>query len=100
MKISTQRSTDPAIPLVIPTVLIIVVQLTSAQQAAPCNALEPCKSGCCSSSGKCGFGDEFCKIGCQGTCNATAECGKYALLDKFDCPLNVCCRFVNPTDEI
>ncbi|KAI6080959.1 hypothetical protein F4821DRAFT_265394 [Hypoxylon rubiginosum] len=27
----------------------------------------------------------------KGTCNATAECGEYALPENFDCPLNVCC---------
>jgi hypothetical protein len=29
---------------------------------------------------------------CQGTCDALAECGKYAAEEKFQCPLNVCCR--------
>ncbi|KAJ2980520.1 hypothetical protein NUW58_g6925 [Xylaria curta] len=28
---------------------------------------------------------------CQGSCNATAECGEYAPKGEFDCPLNVCC---------
>ncbi|KPM43205.1 hypothetical protein AK830_g3330 [Neonectria ditissima] len=39
---------------------------------------------------------------CQGTCNAKAECGKYAAKGDFECPLNVCCSqygFCGTTDE-
>ncbi|KAF7176523.1 hypothetical protein CNMCM7691_002841 [Aspergillus felis] len=39
---------------------------------------------------------------CQGSCNATAECGKYAPKDSFDCPLHVCCSkwgFCGTTDQ-
>ncbi|KAI0439807.1 hypothetical protein F4803DRAFT_568057 [Xylaria telfairii] len=82
--------------------LSILFAFTASQQDASCSVLKPCKSGCCSKYGKCGFGDAFCKDGCQGTCNATAECGEYAPEGKFDCPLNVCCSkhgFCGFTDE-
>ncbi|RHZ63588.1 uncharacterized protein CDV56_105060 [Aspergillus thermomutatus] len=39
---------------------------------------------------------------CQGSCNATAECGKYAPKGSFDCPLNVCCSkwgYCGTTDD-
>lgn len=64
----------------------------SAQQNAPCDIDHPCKVGCCSSSGQCGFTEDHCGVGCVSNCNATAECGQYALEDAFDCPINVCCR--------
>lgn len=98
--LSRQRWAASALPLIILVLLVIVVQLTSAQQDATCDGLEPCKSGCCSSAGKCGFGDAFCGDGCQGTCNATAECGRYAPEANFDCPLNVCCRSVEFMHEV
>ncbi|KZF20522.1 glycoside hydrolase family 18 protein [Xylona heveae TC161] len=62
-----------------------------AQHDASCSALEPCHSGCCSSYGTCGFGPAYCGDGCQGSCNATAECGKWAADPGTKCPLNVCC---------
>ncbi|KAI0197886.1 hypothetical protein F4808DRAFT_473454 [Astrocystis sublimbata] len=74
----------------------------AAQQDATCSVSSPCKSGCCSKYGKCGFGPDFCGDGCQGTCDAKAECGKYALEENFDCPLNVCCSkhgFCGTTSE-
>ncbi|OAA41490.1 Chitinase II [Beauveria brongniartii RCEF 3172] len=39
----------------------------------------------------CGFGPEYCGDGCLGTCNAVAECGRYAATPGTKCPLNVCC---------
>lgn len=54
----------------------------------------PNAQGCCSKDGNCGFGPDFCGDGCQGNCDAQAECGKYAPDGKHDCPINVCCRFV------
>lgn len=73
-------------------ILFILFKVIAAQQDSTCSVAVPCKSGCCSSSGKCGFGPEFCdKPGCQGNCDAKAECGQYALEENFNCPLNVCC---------
>ncbi|KAH8891138.1 hypothetical protein GQ53DRAFT_687387, partial [Thozetella sp. PMI_491] len=63
----------------------------SAQQDSPCDADHPCKVGCCSKFGTCGFTDQHCGDGCQSNCNATSECGAHAPADDFDCPINVCC---------
>ncbi|OQD79993.1 hypothetical protein PENANT_c040G10948 [Penicillium antarcticum] len=61
-----------------------------AQQDSVCSELVPCKNGCYSSSGSCGFTEEHCGDGCMSNCNATAECGKYSK-GKVECPLGVCC---------
>src|SRR4051794_12784688 len=58
-----------------------------------CSKSNPCAQGCCSSSGHCGFGPDYCSTGCQGTCDAKAECGQYAPTGKSLCPLNVCCSY-------
>jgi len=77
--------------------LLLVFSLTvftfvSAQQGFVCDTETPCKVGCCSNSGSCGFGPDWCGAGnCIGTCNATAECGQYAAEKDSECPLNVCC---------
>lgn len=57
-----------------------------------CSKKNPCSNGaCCGPSGYCGFGSEYCGIGCQSNCNATAQCGQYAATPGQTCPLNVCC---------
>ena len=66
-----------------------------AQQDAPCDIDHPCKVGCCSSFGTCGFTDQHCKNGCVSNCNATSECGAHAPKDQFDCAINVCCRYLS-----
>ncbi|KAH8889137.1 hypothetical protein GQ53DRAFT_653194, partial [Thozetella sp. PMI_491] len=71
-----------------------------AQQNVACSTLNPCLEGCCSQFGSCGFGPPFCGDGCQGTCNATAQCGQYGSTNT--CPLNVCCSqygFCGTTSE-
>ncbi|KAK6335414.1 hypothetical protein TWF696_002192 [Orbilia brochopaga] len=56
-----------------------------------CSAKVPCKAGCCSKFGNCGFGPEFCGDGCLGNCDRKAECGEFAPQGQKNCPLNVCC---------
>ncbi|PYH91865.1 glycoside hydrolase [Aspergillus ellipticus CBS 707.79] len=57
-----------------------------------CSSTSECVSGCCSSSGYCGFGPDFCGDDvCISTCDAQAECGPYAAVTNSTCPLNVCC---------
>jgi hypothetical protein len=61
-----------------------------AQQDAVCDTETPCKVGCCSKSGSCGFGPDWCGDGnCVSNCDAVAECGEYG--GGKECPLNVCC---------
>ncbi|EGX88796.1 bacteriodes thetaiotaomicron symbiotic chitinase, putative [Cordyceps militaris CM01] len=84
---------------------LLLAQTSLAQQDATCSETKNCKSGCkmppylascththrrigCSSSGSCGFGPNYCGTGCKGTCNATAECGTYAIKGSEDCPIN------------
>lgn len=64
------------------------------EDLSKCSATKACYQGCCSKDGNCGFGPDFCGDGCQGNCDAQAECGQYAPDGKHDCPINVCCRFV------
>lgn len=57
-----------------------------------CSASKPCSNGaCCGAGGYCGYGDTYCGEGCVSNCNATAECGKYAVPVNKTCPLNTCC---------
>ncbi|WQF83340.1 Putative glycoside hydrolase family 18, catalytic domain, glycosyl hydrolase family 18 (GH18) active [Colletotrichum destructivum] len=58
---------------------------------AQCDINNPCKVGCCSSSGVCGFEEAHCGDGCVSNCNSTSECGKHAVEESFNCPINVCC---------
>ena len=66
----------------------------SQEDLSKCSASKACYQGCCSKDGNCGFGPDFCGDGCQGTCDAKAECGQYAPDGEQDCPINVCCRSV------
>ncbi|KAH8799635.1 glycoside hydrolase family 18 protein [Xylogone sp. PMI_703] len=75
-------------------VLLLGIWLLEFQVAvnAQCSPSSPCASGCCSIYGSCGFGPEFCGKGnCTSTCDAVAQCGKYAPPGSTDCPLGVCC---------
>lgn len=68
-----------------------------------CSESKPCSNGACCSkkTGYCNYGPEACgpDIGnnpspnevCWSNCDATAECGKFALPKGKECPLNVCC---------
>lgn len=41
-----------------------------------CSNTDECQSGCCSSSGSCGFGPNYCgEDVCISTCDVVAECG-------------------------
>ncbi|KAL2825862.1 glycoside hydrolase superfamily [Aspergillus pseudoustus] len=64
----------------------------NADSSGTCSPTQSCTSGCCSTSGFCGLGPEFCGQGnCTSSCDAKAECGLYAEPDSYNCPLNVCC---------
>jgi hypothetical protein len=87
-------------------VILFCFSLTTfvnSQQGFTCTSDDPCKVGCCSKSGSCGFGPDWCAPdNCVGTCNATAECGQYAAEKGLECPLNVCCSrwgFCGTTEE-
>ncbi|KAK6337057.1 hypothetical protein TWF718_009843 [Orbilia javanica] len=69
----------------------LLLYITGVQSQATCSAKSPCKVGCCSKFGNCGFGPDFCGTGCLSNCDAKAECGKDAPAGKQNCPLNVCC---------
>ncbi|KAJ5999011.1 hypothetical protein N7451_006821 [Penicillium sp. IBT 35674x] len=43
-------------------------------QAQDCSVSNPCATGCCSSSGYCGVGDDFCGADCVASCGFQAEC--------------------------
>lgn len=71
--------------------LATLAPLTQAGSDGTCSPTSPCTSGCCSSSGFCGFGPTYCGDTCISSCNATAECGLYAATPGATCPLDVCC---------
>ncbi|KAL4734493.1 hypothetical protein BDV11DRAFT_212744 [Aspergillus similis] len=49
----------------------------ASAQSGTCNATSECVSGCCSTSGYCGFGPSFCGDDvCVSSCDAVAECGQ------------------------
>lgn len=74
--------------------LSFLAVVTVQVDPSTCSATRPCYQGCCSKDGNCGFSPEFCGTGCQGNCDAKAECGEYAPADSRDCPINVCCRYL------
>ncbi|PYI32226.1 glycoside hydrolase [Aspergillus indologenus CBS 114.80] len=81
------------------SLLLRLGQLVMANSpSGSCSSTEDCTSGCCSTSGFCGFGPTFCGKGnCTSSCDAKAECGR-----DYNCPLNVCCSqygFCGTTDE-
>lgn len=46
-------------------------------QSGTCTLTSDCVSGCCSTSGFCGFGPTFCGAGnCTSSCDAVAQCGR------------------------
>lgn len=50
--------------------------LALAASDATCSESRPCKQGCCSKYGNCGFGPDFCSPkSCVSTCDAKSECG-------------------------
>ncbi|KAJ3559300.1 hypothetical protein NM688_g427 [Phlebia brevispora] len=68
-----------------------------------CGEGNPCPNGaCCSSTGFCGYGSDYCGTGCLSNCDAKAECGPNAAPGNESCPLSVCCSqfgFCGTTDE-
>ena len=76
-------------------VMVFTFTLVTTAQDYTCADGRPCKLGCCSKYGVCGFGPTFCGKGnCTSTCDAKSECdpgfgGQWAA--KSECPLKVCC---------
>ncbi|KZF20249.1 glycoside hydrolase family 18 protein [Xylona heveae TC161] len=71
-----------------------------------CSASKPCKIGCCSKTGVCGLGPQFCGSDvCISSCDAKSECDPgwgAQWSNKEGCPLNVCCSkygFCGTTSE-
>ncbi|KAI8648702.1 Chitinase [Fusarium keratoplasticum] len=65
-------------------------------QDPECSASTPCKAGCCSKFGFCGYGKDYCHDDvCVNNCDRLAECdpGGFgsAFVENTKCPLNVCC---------
>jgi hypothetical protein len=62
----------------------------------PSSPTRPCKLGCCSKTGVCGLGPNFCAADvCESSCDAKSECDPdwgAQWSDREKCPLNVCCR--------
>ncbi|GFF87212.1 chitotriosidase-1 [Aspergillus udagawae] len=59
-----------------------------------CSATKPCKIGCCSNTGVCGLGPDFCGKSCISSCDQKSECDPgwgAQWSQKEKCPLNVCC---------
>ncbi|KAJ5608926.1 glycoside hydrolase family 18 protein [Penicillium herquei] len=60
-----------------------------------CSATSPCKIGCCSNTGVCGLGPDFCGSDvCISSCDAKSDCdpgwgSEWSTAET--CPLNVCC---------
>lgn len=97
--------TRPRRPPILSLVLLLAAAVTTtvlADNDGTCSATKACTSGCCSSSGYCGFGPNYCGDSCISSCDATAECGQYAAVPGTTCPLNVCCSgcgFCGTTSE-
>ncbi|KAM0313290.1 hypothetical protein ACHAPQ_012074 [Fusarium lateritium] len=87
--------------------LSLLILFTTVAQAQECSASIPCKLGCCSKHGFCGYGKDYCaKDVCVNSCQSKAECdpGGFgdAYVEKSKCPLNVCCSkhgFCGSTEE-
>lgn len=95
----------------LPLILNFVQAADTAGSSGTCSSTSKCVSGCCSKSGYCGFGPDFCGESiCISDCDAQAECGRkstgkketlkrqttdsdiaYAPIANTTCPLNVCC---------
>lgn len=60
-----------------------------------CSATQPCTLGCCSKSGVCGLGPNYCSSdNCISSCDYKSECDPgwgMQWSNASTCPLNVCC---------
>lgn len=57
-----------------------------------CGPGNPCANGaCCGKDGYCGYGPIYCGDGCVSNCDATAECGRFAVPSGKTCLLDTCC---------
>jgi chitinase len=77
-----------------------------------CSADKPCELGCCSNTGVCGMGPDFCGDSCISNCDSKSDCNpgwgmkviatrsQVKVIERADsikwsaankCPLNVCC---------
>ncbi|KAK2022354.1 family 18 glycosyl hydrolase [Colletotrichum zoysiae] len=77
-------------------IILCLVKLLQAQDITTCSASVPCQNGCCSNSGFCGLGPDYCsESACVNNCDRKAQCdpGGYGedYVLQTTCPLNVCC---------
>ena len=54
--------------------------------ASDCNS-------CCGPAGVCGYGEDFCGVGCSSNCDAVAMCGKFSEGGNTKCGMNLCCSW-------
>ncbi|KAK1480203.1 glycosyl hydrolase family 18, partial [Colletotrichum tamarilloi] len=93
--------------LILLTFFSCLLASANAQDGTECSASLPCKVGCCSKFGFCGFGADYCsKSVCTNNCDRKAECDPGGFgkdyVNKTTCPLNVCCSkhgFCGTTEE-
>ncbi|EGX89977.1 class V chitinase, putative [Cordyceps militaris CM01] len=89
------------------TLFFLLFVDVSLAQDPECSASIPCKAGCCSKFGFCGYGKDYChKDVCLNNCDRRSECDPGGFGSDFaensKCPLNVCCSkhgFCGTTDE-
>ncbi|KAK1999146.1 family 18 glycosyl hydrolase, partial [Colletotrichum falcatum] len=94
-------------PYFVCVLFLCLAGLICAQDTPTCSASVACEDGCCSKSGFCGLGPEYCsKSTCINNCDRKAQCdpGGYGedYVVKTTCPLNVCCSkhgFCGTTEE-
>ncbi|CAG8236650.1 unnamed protein product [Penicillium salamii] len=73
----------------------LALDVESGSDKYTCNSTSACSIGCCSKSGVCGLGPDFCgSDNCVSSCDYKSECDpgwgiKWS--NASTCPLNVCC---------
>lgn len=68
--------------------LLLLASFFILSVAQECSESIPCKTGCCSKWGHCGWGDDFCGKGCVNSCDARKDCD-----EKNPCKFGCCSKF-------
>ena len=50
-------------------------------------------TSCCGPAGVCGYGENFCGVGCTSNCDAVAMCGNFSEGGNTKCGMNLCCSW-------
>lgn len=89
--------------------LLCFAAMVGAQATTPsytCSPTQACSIGCCSKTGVCGLGPEFCAaVNCTSSCSYKSECDPgwgIQWSNASTCPLKVCCSqygFCGTTSE-